>query len=280
VERLTFVDANPRHETDPVAVAECGGFRVKIVRDVLAVNPWEAGDSEPPLAVASYGYGGSPNVTFYDSAGGAGLLDPFARFSSDALLRRHMQAIARALDIDPADVDCEARQQMRDYGGNITDIKRDIFIDVFHGMRAGDQFDAAAALYALLGIEALSTCSRGYSQGDYVDLLLVATPEWAAKVGAPRDSHACQLKHAAELYGAWAWGDVYGYVIEDSDGEHVDSCFGFYTSDPTGAGFEESGMAEYAMPSLKSAIRERFERQAREIEAARPDMYSVEESTR
>ena len=102
MERLTFVDADPRHETDPIAIAERGGFRVKIVRDVGPGNPWEEWDCEPPLAVASYGYGGRSDVTCYDSAGGAGLLDPFARFS-DALLRRHMKAIARALDIDPAE---------------------------------------------------------------------------------------------------------------------------------------------------------------------------------
>jgi len=36
------------------------------------------------------------------------------------------------------------------------------------------------------------------------------------------------LKSEAETYGQYASGDVYGFVIEDEHGEHIDSCWGFY----------------------------------------------------
>jgi hypothetical protein len=39
------------------------------------------------------------------------------------------------------------------------------------------------------------------------------------------------LTAQVELYGQYLAGDVYGYVIEDAEGEHVDSCWGFYGLD-------------------------------------------------
>lgn len=44
------------------------------------------------------------------------------------------------------------------------------------------------------------------------------TPERAAEC----------LKGEVETYGQWASGDVFGYVIEDENGETLDSCWGFY----------------------------------------------------
>lgn len=37
-----------------------------------------------------------------------------------------------------------------------------------------------------------------------------------------------QLKAEVEVYGMYVSGDCWGYVIEDEDGEEVDSCWGFY----------------------------------------------------
>lgn len=34
-----------------------------------------------------------------------------------------------------------------------------------------------------------------------------------------------------DTYNAWMNGEVYGYVVETADGDHVDSCFGFYGND-------------------------------------------------
>ena len=36
------------------------------------------------------------------------------------------------------------------------------------------------------------------------------------------------LRGEVETYDQYLTGDVWGYVIEDEDGEHIDSCWGFY----------------------------------------------------
>ena len=36
------------------------------------------------------------------------------------------------------------------------------------------------------------------------------------------------LRGEVETYDQYLTGDVWGYIIEDEDGEHVDSCWGFY----------------------------------------------------
>jgi hypothetical protein len=44
-----------------------------------------------------------------------------------------------------------------------------------------------------------------------------------------------------ETYSQWASGEVYGFVIEDPDGEHLDSCYGFLgDTNP-----KENGMQEH-----------------------------------
>ena len=37
-----------------------------------------------------------------------------------------------------------------------------------------------------------------------------------------------QLRAEVETYDEFLRGDVYGFVVEDATGEHVDSCWGFY----------------------------------------------------
>ncbi len=56
---------------------------------------------------------------------------------------------------------------------------------------------------------------------------------WGYKrVTGPLTERARQLLVAeVEEYDQYLAGDVYGYVVEDEDGEHVDSCGGFYGYD-------------------------------------------------
>ena len=48
------------------------------------------------------------------------------------------------------------------------------------------------------------------------------------------------LEGEVETYTQYVEGEVYGFVIEDEYGEHVDSCYGFFGSD-----FAPNGMLEY-----------------------------------
>jgi len=47
------------------------------------------------------------------------------------------------------------------------------------------------------------------------------------------------LEAEVEEYSRWLEGDVYGYVLEDPEGNEIDSCWGFYGMD-----WKENGMAD------------------------------------
>lgn len=51
------------------------------------------------------------------------------------------------------------------------------------------------------------------------------------------------LKQEVETYDQFLRGDVYGYVIENEQGEHIDSCWGFYGIEHVTE--EAKRMAEY-----------------------------------
>jgi hypothetical protein len=48
------------------------------------------------------------------------------------------------------------------------------------------------------------------------------------------------LRAEVEVYDDYLTNNVYGFIIEDENGEHIDSCWGFYGSDP-----RTNGMADY-----------------------------------
>jgi hypothetical protein len=66
------------------------------------------------------------------------------------------------------------------------------------------------------------------------------------------------MQGQANLYGYWAWGDVYGYVIEkrcvcagdpdddvEDDWEEIEdgSCWGYFGSDHSESGLEDSALS-------------------------------------
>lgn len=220
--------------------ATYGALTIRAVRDESPANPFTDWDCEPPLLVW---YDGS--LAEY----GDGICEPLAAMS-DSFISRRWRDIAAALDIKPEIVSAEMRDRAK--GERIADARRDYFESALAGwpicaLSGSDYLAALAKLWAMQGVEALDSCSSGYSQGDYADVLAVAIPSWAKKVGAPRDTHKRQLEAAVKLYGAWAWGDVYGYVIESPDGEHLDSCWGYYGSD-----HDESGLSEAAEETARA----------------------------
>lgn len=58
--------------------------------------------------------------------------------------------------------------------------------------------------------------------------------EWAAPKRISklaRDKAETYLRGEVETFDQYLTGDVWGYVIEDDDGNHLDSCWGFYGQD-------------------------------------------------
>ena len=46
-----------------------------------------------------------------------------------------------------------------------------------------------------------------------------------------REYGAKRLKHEVEVYDMYLTGQVFGYTVEDEDGNHLDSCWGYYGED-------------------------------------------------
>lgn len=221
-----------RNTTDMVATYR--GLTIRAIHDDCPENPWEAMDGNIPVATYSDRSSHDP----------AGLLANPLRLFSDALLRRHMGKVLQAfaayeirgawgarIDSDASHyVTQEAKERQRDYGGSLTEHKRDLIDECYDSLRVSDQMEVAAELYGILGIPAHATCSKGYCQGHYAELLFVATPEWCKAMGINPKRHdwSADFESAKRLWSSWAWGDCYGFVIESDTGDALDSCFGFY----------------------------------------------------
>lgn len=244
--------------------ADYRGFTIRAVRDHHPENPFEAWDTEPPTLV----YQGRRDG-FTDYADGV-LTDPLAAIS-DSKLQRAWRQVAAALSITPEDYKRERDERRQQYGDTAAETRRELaevaLDDARHG-NGSDYLETLAALWRIAGCEAVTWTSRGYSQGDWAEGLSVATPAWVKLTGAPKSLHVRQLEYAGNLWGFWAWGDVYGHVIEES-GEEVDgegsSVWGFY-----GENHAESGLEESARDAVDSIIRARCgRRQAKAAELIR-----------
>lgn len=244
---------------------EYKGLRIVIHTDDSPENPFTAWDCEPPLLTYSgcrYGsvttYNGAPE----DWADVVNLLPDSAWKKSERLKFYHAHLADKYTLLELADylreqgdIRSAYLQMLRDAYGNTP--------DGWSG--ASEWMDKAAEILNAHGIPAVSTRVNGYGQGDSTLCLAVATPEWVQRVGAPAESLTAQLEHACELYGWWAYGDVYGYAVETEDGEKIGSilgCWGFYGPDHA-----KSGLLENARAEIDAYLADQA-KEAAEIEAA------------
>lgn len=78
-------------------------------------------------------------------------------------------------------------------------------------------------------------------------------PETARDMGVPSGDEERQMLGEIKEYDQYLTGDIYGYVIEDPDGDIVDSCCGFYGD-------------EYATQEGKSALRHLLDNTPEQLE--------------
>jgi hypothetical protein len=237
-------------------------YRVRMVQDTDAECPFTSWEGNWPM-LARY----DRSETEYGD-----MPCPIASLC-DGQLIKHQAAIASALDADLSAIHSDALEaqawaKARGYQiGSMVDLKREAFDNALSDMSGSDKLQAMADLFSIAGIPCLSTCSQGYSQGQYADLLIVAPWETAKAFGWSKGkwrklaSNAADMEWQADLYGAWAWGDVYGYVCEfraspddewEDLPEHGSSVWGFYGDCP-----HKSGLAEQAAWFTESDMRER-----------------------
>lgn len=224
------------------------GYTIAIEHDDYPDNPFTDWDGETPLLAAHLSRGCGADITGY------GLdRDP------PTLTRDQVKAHGTAIAIETGErsllaaIKNHARYPVSEYSGS-ADAVNCAIENYAQGITNGSDLTAfLAQCWTWAGCTALDTSTQGYSQGDYADLLLVATPQWLELTGvAPEDAMRC-LEGAARLYGYWAWGDVYGYQVTDPDGEETEhSCWGFYGDD-----HEASGLLDQARSDIDSEIHDR-----------------------
>jgi hypothetical protein len=231
---------------------EYKGYKIEVAQDEYAENPFKAWDCEPPL-LAFYGDRHGDLSTYQDAPATIGeviRLMPAACFQ-----RGQRVALIKAL------LNCtlkEFAEVVREYGdvqSAFIQLAGEQVGTVPEGWRSAiEWFDMAKSLLNWAGIPCLNTQSNGYCQGDSTLLLVILTPDWVKTVGASPEHNASNLQGAADLYSAWAWGDVYGVSTihtpsesEDEQGEEIEdgSCWGFYGQD-----HEKSGLMDHARNAI------------------------------
>ena len=219
---------------------EFGRYIVEVVHDDAPENPFTCWDCEPPI--------------FVDRGGRDGA-DGYGEFLHGVDLPEltREQFIAAWAHLVPEQyyrhgrLFISVRAWFRDCGATdaipAMEHINELIADEFHNnLHAADQLEYAASVFRAAGIPAGVYPVSGYVQGAYADVLVVLTPEWARTVGADvsdPDAAGRQMRGAANLYGAWAFGDVVGYQILESAApcetcgatarpSVIDSCHGFY----------------------------------------------------
>lgn len=241
--------------------AEYKGLRIRAVHDESPSNPFEEYDGHWPM-VACAERGSTWN---YDmKIPGSHITDPFDRINDHTLvlLQKHLaEAVGMTQWTWVKDVEA-VRENIVPWC--TTEI-------------CTSALAQWARLYEVIGIPCLHTTVHGYSQGDWAELLIVATPEAqkhfdnsippAFESWTPEHWQR-ELQQQADLYKFWAFGDVYGYIVEArvsdvEDDEDEDaweeitdgSCWGYYGDDFAKSGLEEAALAaaDYHLKTAQAA---------------------------
>ena len=221
------------------------GYTITISRDDCPVNPFEDYDSEPPL-LAFHGYR-CETATGYN-------LDRIPPTLTRDQIKANAKDIAYAMDHRSLLRVVSRKYRFRLNYDTATDaINASIHEYIANITNTSDLTSILAQCWRWAGCTALDTCTIGYVQGAYADLLLVATPQWLDMTGIDATDTGLitqQLENAKELYGAWCWGDVYYCTVTDAAGEDIDiTCGEFYGSD-----HEQSGLLDYARSGIDAHI--------------------------
>lgn len=204
---------------------------LKIYYDDTAENPWTSWDTLPPLFTEWWRNYWNTEYNLSVSI----LIDliPKSKLNKNVLDLFGLDQ----LDNDPI--------QRQDY------IKKSDFVLDSLLRHVENTVENIETLAWYLQIPFYSWRSTGYSQGDSLDCILVATPEYLKQAGINRKKYDNQkdhkeiqslLKEDAKLFDAWAWWNVYGFQLienvplyhedgtlsQETEENIIDSCWWFY----------------------------------------------------
>ncbi|MFT6125860.1 MAG: hypothetical protein ACJAVA_000302 [Flavobacteriaceae bacterium] len=207
-------------------IEEYKGYTIKAWHHTDAENPFESWDCNLPT-MATY----DRNINDYSK----GDINEYLKYIlTDNQIIRHQKAIAEIFEID---LDYFKEQEFS---------KDDKISDIRDEIGNSKDFDALALICELSKTPYLNSNSRGYSQGDYSDVFICYTQNFEKITGCTKKQIDEKfLQSTLDLFSAWAWGDVYGFEIEETE----DNCGGFYGDD-----HEKSGLLEHARAEIDAAI--------------------------
>jgi len=248
-----------------VAEFEWNGQMYRAIKDYdqTPENPWEAWDCEPPVVAV-----GGRDYSYRN--GGADT--PDIKLITNAQIIQHHKAIEQMVR------DYWAEEEAADFNlleyllGNKTveigafdlgvrELVSDSIDEYLSGGMDSEMLDRMEEVWSWAGVQTWRDTLVGYSQGDWVDTMFVATPEWLDRSGLtagdlpPSETTInTYLENAAHLFHAYMFGDVYGVTVErlvsngddDAEWEEVESCWGFYGYDD-----ERSGLASFVRDAVE-----------------------------
>lgn len=105
---------------------------------------------------------------------------------------------------------------------------------------------------------------------------LFATPAQLAEWGGEWDAAKLEqdLRNSFKEFAAWVASEVYGYTITDSDGEDVNSCWGFYGDDWM---LRQGYMWDQITDDIRSHREEKAEKQRVEQQERADDGQEIDE---
>lgn len=228
--------------------------RIRILYDKNPQNPFKEWDCEPPLM---YDGGRWYEGDFSNGEIHEAILDKI----TDGFIIRYQKDLEEILE----DVDL---QDMKD-----REFSKDDKISDIRYYIGKANITELEKLCQLLKIPHSTHSSKGYSQGDCAYVLIVLTDKFFERTGCDRKNSESILKGTRELFDTWAWGDVYGFIIEEcksyakvpaeefkygsmdnvefeEEWEEIDSCWGFY-----GTNWLENGMLDYAGKEFEEQLK-------------------------
>lgn len=221
-------------------------YKIEIHHDQFARYPWEDVESYIPLM---YKYG-RDSIT--DLSNGS-IYDFVERSVSDQNILDSVNEIENLFGYD---FDFNFNSDDSD------DDKLNIINDAIYDF-IRESISNLAAYCELFNIKHFSSVYRGYSQGDYADVILVPTLKHCKLVGIEYSDITDGRMHSDfELFENWANGDVYGFKVfekvnftktyangtieQDFEFKEIDSCWGFYGTD-----HEKSGLIDYVLDCIQ-----------------------------
>lgn len=114
------------------------------------------------------------------------------------------------------------------------------------------------------------SCPWDSGQSGYIYISKATALEWqGGKVLTAKRRAACleSLRSVVSEFSKWLNGDCYGYIIEDPDGEHLDSCWGFIGDEYAMQAARES--ADYYAKKAEEDTRERHYWESRDLARGR-----------